>query len=229
MLGLIKFILKYVPAKWWTNGIRGILSSACSFYLLNIAMDVNLIERYKAVFTQSNFFFFILFQIIVMLVFYVLLDFLLRIIFNKIIKKWIDKTHEEYKKESKREFLKSISEIKNVSLNFIMGYPVELGYIKRQEIFEIGNEIGKVEVTEQEKQEAIAEINAAIIKWACILIHLVLTLWIVYHYDKYLMISVLAGGFILTIFLVASIILIVKNIELIEILQRELKRRSIKK
>ena len=98
-------------------------------------MDVNLIERYKAVFTQSNFFFF-----------YSLSNrsdvgvlcncwtFLLRIIFNKIIKKWIDKTHEEYKKESKREFLKSISEIKNVSLNFIMGYPVELGYIKRQEI-----------------------------------------------------------------------------------------------
>jgi hypothetical protein len=223
-MGVLKFLFKKVPSSWWRKGLQIFLVSACSFYLLNIAMDLNIVERYTTLLMKSYFWRFVTLQVIVTLVFYVLLDFLLRIIFHKVLKKRIMSFHEIVKEIPRFEYLKSLTEIKNAASSFVMGFPVELGYINRQEIREIAlTEINGM--SEAEKEDALNEIVKALNKWVCVLIHWAITMLVVYHYEKSLMIPILIVGFVVTIIVFSVIILLVKNIELFELVLKELRKR----
>ncbi len=224
MWNIVKFLFNRVPSHWWRNGIRMILIPAFTFYLLNIACDLSLIERYRALFVKSLFWYFILIQLLVMFTFYGVLDFILRIFAHKIIKKKILSFQGQVAAQSRKiEFLRGINEVKNGLVSFIMGYPVELGDIKPSHLKEIAT-AEQITVSDREKEEAINEIITALNKWACVLIHLAFTLLLVWKYDKILMISILIAGVLLTVLLYSGIILIIKNVEFFSVIQKAFKR-----
>lgn len=224
-MGLLKFLLKKVPSNWWRKGLQIYLVSACSFYLLNIAMDLNIVERYTTLLMKSYLLRFVTLQVVVTLIFYVILDFFLRLLFHKVLKNKIAAFHEKVKTIPRIEYLKSLTEIKNAASSFVMGFPVELGYIDRQNIREIAlTEINGM--TEIEKEDALNEIMKALNKWVCVLIHWAITMLVVYHYEKALMIPILIVGFFITIIVFSVLILLVKNIELFELVLKELRKRA---
>jgi hypothetical protein len=189
-MGVIKFLLSKVPSDWWRKMIQIYLVSTCSFFLLNIAMDMNFIERYTYLLSKCYITQFVALQVIVTLLFYKVLDFLLRLLFHKVVKKKIIKINNQINEIPRMVYLKSLTEIKNVAATFVMGFPVELGYITRTEL----NEITSTEtntITDIEKKEALNEIIIVLNKWACILVHTIVTMLVVYKYDKTTMISIL--------------------------------------
>lgn len=223
MVGVIKFLFNKVPGHWWRKGIKSILVPAFSFYLVSIAGDVPFIEKYRLLFVQSKFWYFIIIQILVTLFFYVLVDFLLRLLAFKVIKKKVMRVRSELSVIERREMLRDFSDFKNAMISFLMGYPIELGYINRSDFKEIET-IEPIVVSPEEKEKAINEVITAINKWACVLIHLVFTLLIVWHYDKVLMIIIMLLGFLLTIFIYFAVMLIITNVEILNTVFKHLKR-----
>lgn len=223
MLGVIKFALNKVPTHWWRKGIKNILIPTFSFYLLNIASSTPFIEKYRLLFFESKIWYFILIQILVILVFYVIMDFLLRVLAFKVIKKRILKMQAEMTRTDKVEMLRGFSEFKNSIAGLLMGYPVELGYISKSDFKEIDN-TEPIVVSAEEKEKAINEVITALNKWACLLIHLACSLLLVWHYDKVLMTIIMVLGFILTVLIYTAVIIFITNIEMINTILKHLKK-----
>lgn len=224
MIAAIKFIFNKVPAQWWRNGARGILTSAFTFYILSIS-EHGIVDRYLAIFIRSLFWRYTFIYLLVFFVFYCVLDFLLRYFAIKILKeKFIVRIREE-NSLSKFEVLRGINEVKNGALNFLMGYPVKLGYITSADLREIGT-TEPINVSPEEKDKAIVEVITALNKWACVMIHLVMTMLLVWKYDKILLISIFVVGFFLTSIVYIAIMFFIHNAEIISaVIQKEFKRK----
>lgn len=223
MLGIIQFTLNKVPTHWWRKGIKNILIPTFSFYVLNIATSTPIIEKYRLLFFESKIWYFILIQILVILVFYIFVDFLLRLLAFKVIKKRILKKQAEMTGADKVEMLRVFSEYKNSIAGLLMGYPVELGYISKSDLKEIDNS-EPIVVSTEEKEKAINEVITALNKWACLLIHLACSLLLVWHYDKILMTTIIILGFILTVLIYTAVIILISNVEMINTIIRHLKK-----
>lgn len=224
MIAFIKFIFNKIPAHWWRNGARGILTSAFTFYILSIS-ELGIVDKYLSIFIRSLFWRYTFIYLLVFFVFYIALDFLLRYFAIKILKeKFITKIREE-NSLSKIEVLRGINEVKNGTLNFLMGYPVKLGYIASSDLREFGV-AESIKVSDEEKDKAIIEVITALNKWACVLIHLILTMLLVWKYDKILLIAIFILGFLLTSVVYIAVMYFIHNAEtIIAIVQKEFRRR----
>lgn len=212
-----------IPASWWRNSIRGVLTSAFTFYLLSLS-EFGFVDRYLCIFIRTLFWKYTIVYLIIYFVFYFILDLLLRWLAFKFIKNKVIPFIEREHHADRMDFLRNINEIKRGLMNFVMGYPVELGYISTSDLKEVAN-FDPIIVSAGEKDKAINEVISALNKWACVLIHLVITAMLVWHYDKLLVAIILITGFVLTFALYLGIMLLIQNIEMIAyVVQKEIKK-----
>lgn len=219
---LLSFLLKYITSKRIRQVLKQGLAIVGAFYILDISYSWETVFNYKSVKIETaQIVGFLLLYFFIILLFYPVLDFLLRLFFFKVLKKKVLQKSREIKNERRTESLRVLSDVRRSAVNFVIDYPMELGYIN-------SNEIGPAEElrpTDKEKDEAINEIINIILRWSCTFIHLIVTLLIVFNYFPVLMICFLIFGAILAIVITSVIILFVENIELLEQILKHLHRR----
>lgn len=193
-----------------------------AFYVLDISYSWETIFNYKSVKIDTvQIVGFLVLYFLIIALFYPVLDFLLRLFFFRVLKKKVLQRSREIKRERRIESLRMLSEMRQSAVNFVIDYPVSLGYINTNEI----TPTEELRPSDKEKEEAINEIMSIILKWSCTFIHLIVTLLIVFNYFPILMICFLIFGAILAIVITSVIILFVENIELLEQILKQLHRR----
>lgn len=219
---LLSFLLKHLTSKRIRQVLKQGLAIVGSFYVLDISYTWETVFNYKSVkIDTAQIVGFLLLYFLIIALFYPLLNFLLRLFFFKILKKRVLEKNRELKNKSRVESLRLISDMRQSAVNFVIDYPINLGYIKPSEI----EPIEELKPTDKEKEEAINEIISIILNWSCSFIHLIVTLLIVYNYFPVLMICFLIFGAILAVVITSGIILLIENIELVERILKHLHRR----
>ncbi len=219
----IGILLKYVTAKRVRQTLKQGLSIVGAFFMLNISYSFNTLINYKSMDIESvKIIEFLIIYGLILFLFYPVLDFLLRFVFLKWMKKKILKINREIKENHRTESLRVLNSYKTTAADFVIDYPVGLGYINIKEF----EPIGEIKVSNQEKDEAINEIIGSINKWMCTLIHLLVTLLVVFKYSPILMYCLLSIGAILSPVVVFGIIILIENIELFGFVMKELNKRK---
>lgn len=220
---ILGVLLKYITAKRVRQALKQGLAIVGAFYILEISYSFDTIVHFKAanIETEKIIKFLIIYGLI-MLLFYPVLDFLLRVVFLKIMKRRILKASRERKVNKRLESIRLLNEFRIIMADFVMDYPVSLGYMNLKEI----PPAEKIVVSDQEKDEAINEIVSAINRWLCTQIHLIVTLIVVFNFSPILMYILLAIILVLTPILVFGIIFCVEHIEALEHLMKELHKRK---
>lgn len=222
---LLNKVFKYLTGKRIRQTLKHSLSIAGSFYFLNISYSFSFITNIKRVNLESlEILQFLGIYGLIIFLFYPFLDFILRIIFLKVMKKRILGITRKISPREKAELLRDLNKSKQVVVDFVLGYPIELGYINYKELYQI-EPIEDIKVSDDEKEEAINEIVKHINKWICTLLHLLITLIVVFNYYPLLMYCFLIVGIVLTPIVFIGIILLIENIEVVGIILKELNKR----
>ncbi len=220
----IGILLKYITAKRVRQTLKQSLSIIGAFYINNISYSLNTLINYKSIDIGTiKIIEFLITYGLILFLFYPALDFLLRFIFLKWMKKKILKNSRQIKENHKADSLRFMTSYKTIIADFVIDYPVGLGYISIKEF----EPIGEIKVSNQEKDEAINEIIGSINKWMCTLIHLLVTLLLVFKYSPVLVYCLLGIGAILSVVVVLGIIILIENIELFGLVMKELNKRKL--
>jgi hypothetical protein len=219
---IVKKLFKYITGKRIRATLKPSLSIAGTFYLLDSSYSIKTLINYKTANISSlNVFQFLSVYALIIFTFYYLLDFGLRYLFLKKMKKSVLATVREEKRQKKIETLRDLSAFKTWAVDFIFDYPVELGYFKPEEI----GPIEELKISDKEKDDAIVELVGQLIRWICTVVHLLITLIVVYNYYPILMSCFLFLGAILILVLIPGIMIFIENIEVVPLFLKAMDSR----
>lgn len=221
---LLSKIFKYITGKRIRQTLKHSLAISGTFYLLNMSYSLSALKNIKKVNLESvEIIQFITVYGLILFIFYPFLDFLLRLLFLKVMKKKTLHIIRKIKEHHKIESLRAYTEAKQVAVNFVLDYPVGLGYISSKDLS--SSDPPDIKASNQEKEEAINEVIGQINKWICTLLHLLITSIVVFNYYPLLMYCFLGIGLLITPIVVIGIILLIENVELFGAIVKDLNRK----
>ncbi len=216
LLKLLFKLLGYVPINWYKNGMIAILTSTMSFYSVGIKGGY-FWEKYIDLYEKAIIIQFILFWFLYFGIFYIVLDFLIRIIFHKWLKRRVYDFLKGRYTDSKIEHLKDLVDVRRLFISGIT-LPLDLGYGKRSEI-----SMPEIKpISNLEKEEAITEIVNMMNVWVCIGIHLLITSIFAYQFNWILVVVISILGLVIMLFVYAAITVVIHNLEAIPVIQKKI-------